>query len=377
VVLGWGGISSVSISTGLSRTTVRKGVQELQSLSNLPPDQIRKEGGGRKRSEQRDPSLKSDLLQLVSPDTRGDPQSSLRWSSKSLEKIKVALRSMSNAHNTSVFVIRRLLREEGYSLQKNRKVKEGGNHPDRDLQFQNIAKTTEKFMNEHEPVISIDAKKKELIGEYKNEGHEWNPKDQPTQVNVYDFPLKGGFKAVPYGIYDIAQNSGYVNLGVSADTSVFAGRSILKWWNEDGRISYPNATKLLITADGGGSNGSRVRLWKVILQELANRLRIPITVCHYPPGTSKWNKIEHRLFSHITLNWRGAPLDSLKKMFHLIRNTTTKNGLKVKCRLDLTKYEKGIKISNKIMESLKIERQEFHGEWNYTIYPKIEHVILS
>ncbi|MHA1675184.1 MAG: ISAzo13 family transposase, partial [Promethearchaeota archaeon] len=345
--------------------------------SNLPPDRIRKEGGGRKRSEQIDPTLKSDLLQLVSPDTRGDPQSSLRWSSKSLTKIKEALHSMNNDHTASVFVIRRLLREEGYSLQCNRKVKEGGDHPDRDLQFQNIAATTEKFMNDHEPVISIDAKKKELIGNFKNRGQEWNPKNQPTQVNVYDFRPKGGIKAVPYGIYDIAQNSGYINLGISADTAVFAGRSILKWWKEEGNRSYPNATKLLITADGGGSNGTRVRLWKVILQELANRLKIPITMCHYPPGTSKWNKIEHRLFSHITLNWRGVPLDSLRKMFHLISNTTTKKGLKVKCRLDLTEYEKGIKIPNKMMESLNIERQMFHGEWNYTIYPKIEQVILS
>lgn len=370
-MLGWGGISIVSVSTGLSRTTVSNGVQELQKETSLVPNRIRKEGGGRKRSEILDPTLKPDILHLVSPDTRGDPESSLRWSSKSLSHIAKALRTMENPHDVSVTVIRRILLEEGYSLQRNRKVKEGGDHPDRDLQFQNIATTTEKFMDEHEPVISIDAKKKELIGDFKNRGHEWNPKNKPTQVNVYDFRPKGGIKAVPYGIYDIAQNSGYVNLGVSADTAVFAGRSILKWWNENGRKTYPNATKLLITADGGGSNGTRVRLWKVIVQELANKLRIPITVCHYPPGTSKWNKIEHRLFSHITLNWRGVPLDCLKKMFHLIMNTTTKKGLKVKCRLDLTKYEKGIKIPDKMMTSLKIERQIFHGEWNYTIYPKI------
>ena len=375
--LGWGGIGIVSVSTGLSRTTVSKGVQELQNKKNLPPDRIRKEGGGRKRSEDLDPTLKSDLLRLVSPDTRGDPQSPLRWSSKSLVHLTKTLQTMDSPHDISVFVVKRLLKEEGYSLQSNRKVKEGGNHPDRDLQFQNIAKTTQNFLDCHEPVISIDAKKKELIGEFKNGGREWNPKGTPTQVNVYDFRPKGGIKAVPYGIYDIAQNSGYINLGISADTAVFAGRSILKWWKEEGNRSYPNATKLLITADGGGSNGTRVRLWKVIVQELANRLKIPITMCHYPPGTSKWNKIEHRLFSHITLNWRGVPLDSLRKMFHLISNTTTEKGLKVKCRLDLTKYEKGIKISNKMMESLNIMRQEFHGEWNYTIYPKIEQVILS
>ncbi len=370
-VLGRGGISIVSVSTGLSRTTVKKGIQEFQNPPDLPPNRIRKKGGGRKRSEELDPTLKSDLLQLVSPDTRGDPQSSLRWTSKSLRKIKKALRLMNRKHNTSEFVIRRLLREEGYSLQSNRKVKEGGNHPDRDLQFKNIALTTEKFMDEHEPVISIDAKKKELIGAYKNDGREWNPKYQPTQVNVYDFPQKRGINAVPYGIYDITRNMGYINLGVSADTAVFAGKSILAWWEADGRKSYPNASKLLITADGGRSNGTRVRLWKVIVQELANKLKLPITVRHYPPGTSKWNKIEHRLFSHITLNWRGEPLDSLKKMFHLILNRATKEGLKVKCRLDLAKYEKGIKISDKKMESLKIERLDFHGEWNYTIYSKI------
>ena len=229
-------------------------------------------------------------------------------------------------------------------------------------------------MNEHEPVISIDAKKKELIGEFKNGGREWNPKETPTPVNVYDFSQKNGIKAVPYGIYDIALNRGFVNLGVSADTSVFAGKSILKWWKEEGYLNYPNATKLMITADGGGSNGTRVRLWKVIVQELANKIRIPITVCHYPPGTSKWNKIEHRLFSAITANWRAEPLDSLDKMINLISHTTNKKGLVVSCQVDMTQYAKGIKISDKRMKHIWLRRQEFHGEWNYTIYPKIKKI---
>lgn len=372
LALGRGGISIVSNSTGISQTTISKGILELKNGINLPSNRIRKEGGGRKRSEVLDPTLKSDLLSLVDPNTRGDPQSPLQWINKSLVHLTEALGKLSNLHKVSVFVVRRLLREEGYSLQSNRKIKEGGNHPDRDQQFQNIAKETQKFYDNHEPVISIDAKKKELIGEFKNGGQEWNPKGTPTPVNVYDFRPPNGIKAVPYGIYDIAQNRGFINLGVSADTSVFAGKSILKWWEEDGSHQYPNATKLLITADGGGSNGTRVRLWKVIVQELSNKTGIPITVCHYPPGTSKWNKIEHRLFSAITMNWRGEPLDSLEKMEYLISNTTNKKGLVVTCRIDKTEYAKGIKISNNRMKRLNIQRCDFHGEWNYTIFPKIQ-----
>lgn len=364
----------MSASTGLSRTTVSKGVHELQNITLLHPDRIRKEGGGRKKSEILDSSLKSDLHHLVSPNTRGDPQSSLRWTSKSLVNLTEALQNMENEHKISVYVVRRLLLEEGYSLQGNSKIKEGGNHPDRDQQFQYIAKETQNFFNEHEPVISIDAKKKELIGEFKNSGREWNPKETPTPVNVYDFRQKNGIKAVPYGIYDIALNRGFVNLGVSADTSVFAGKSILKWWKDEGCLNYPNATKLMITADGGGSNGTRVRLWKVIVQELANKIGIPITVCHYPPGTSKWNKIEHRLFSAITANWRAEPLDSLDKMINLISHTTNKKGLVVSCQVEMTQYAKGIKISDKRMKHIWIRRQEFHGEWNYTIYPKIKKI---
>lgn len=344
----------------------------MQSGVIFNSNRIRKKGGGRKRKEVHDPALKQDILSLVSPDTRGDPQSLLRWNSKSLRKIVKALKKMPNPHNVSVFVVRRILREEGYSLQSNRKVKEGGDHPDRDEQFQNIAKTTDIFMKSGDPVISIDAKKKELIGEYKNVGLEWAMKYCPTEVNVYDFPKKGGYKATPYGIYDIGNNHGFVNVGISADTSVFAGKSILKWWEEEGSIAYPNAKKLMIMADGGGSNGTRVRLWKVILQELANKIHLPITMRHFPPKTSKWNKIEHRLFGPISINWRGRPLNSLETICNLILNTTTRTGLTVTCRLDLSEYKKGIKISDKWMKKLKIKREVFHGEWNYTISPKFE-----
>ena len=370
--LGCGGISTLSLSTGLSRTTVSRGVKEARFESNLPSDRIRKEGGGRKRSEILDPTLKEDILRLVTPDTRGDPESLLRWKSKSLSHITEAVRTMENPHDVSVYVVRRILREEGYSLQANRKIKEGGNHPDRDKQFQNIATTMENFMDECEPVISIDAKKKELIGDYKNGGREWNPKFIPVDVNVYDFPQKGGYKGTPYVIYDVANNHGFINIGVSADTAVFAGTSILKCWEEEGRNTYPNSTKLLFTADDGGSNGTGVHLWKVILQELANRINIPITVRHYPPRTSKWNKIEHKLFGPISINWRGVPLDSLETMSYLISNTTTTKGLTVACRLDMREYKRGIKISDTRMESLNMKRDEFHGEWNYTIFPKIE-----
>lgn len=310
---------------------------------------------------------------LVQPVTRGDPESPLRWISKSLRHLVKALRQL--GHLVSIFVVRRILRQEGFSLQANRKTHEGGNHPDRDLQFHYISKKMNKFLDGHEPVISIDAKKKELIGKFKNNGREWNPKGKPYDVNVYDYLPKNGIKAVPYGIYDITHNSGFINLGISSDTAVFAGKSILKWWDEEGCNNYPKATKLLITADGGGSNGRRVRLWKVILQELANTLKLPISVCHYPPGTSKWNKIEHRLFSYISSNWRGEPLTSIGKMMNLISSTKTEQGLNVTCRFDESEYKKGIKIPENRLKKLKLSRHTFHGEWNYTIYPKIDQVI--
>jgi hypothetical protein len=280
---------------------------------------------------------------------------------------------MDENHRVSEYVIRRILREEHFSLQKNRKTREGGNHPDRDPQFQHIHAQIQEYQTEQEPIISIDAKKKELIGNFKNEGREWMPKGKPSDVQVYDFLDKThGIKAVPYGIYDITKNRGFVNIGTSSDTAVFAGTSILKWWEEEGKFAHPHATKLLITADGGGSNGSRNRLWKVIVQNLANKLQIPITVAHYPPGTSKWNKIEHRLFSPISANWRATPLESLELMAQLISHTHTQKGLVVSSRIDRTRYQKGIKVPDKWMSKLRMERHPFHGEWNYTIYPKLQ-----
>lgn len=368
--IGWGGISIVSKSTGLSRTTIGKGIKEITCKESFHIDRIRRTGGGRKRLEKHDPTLRSDILACVEPTSRGDPESPLRWTSNSLVNIVKALKSRNPTRQVGVSVVRRILHEEGYSLQSNRKIKEGGTHPDRDLQFQNIAQNTRNFLEKGNPVISIDAKKKELIGNYKNGGREWNPKGEPTAVQVYDFLPKDGIKAVPYGIYDIAWNRGFVNVGVSADTAVFAGRSILKWWEEEGHCLYPDATELLITADGGGSNGTRVRLWKVIVQELTNKIGIPITICHYPPGTSKWNKIEHRLFSAITMNWRGKPLRSLDEMVERISHTKNKRGLKVTCRMDLAKYQRGIRIFDNRMAGLNLVRQEFHGEWNYSMYPK-------
>ena len=328
LALGWGGISILSASTRLSRPTIRKGVEEIQTGFILSCHRIRKTGGGRKKSEWHDPTIKPDLLRLIEPDIRGDPQSPLRWISKSVMHLTKALRMMNEKHTASGYVIRRLLKEEHFSLQKNRKTREGGTHPDRDPQFQHIQSKRQEFQTQHEPIISIDAKKKELIGNFKNDGREWMPRGMPTQVNVYDFfDPKKMIKAVPYGIYDITRNRGFVNIGTSADTAVFAGTSILKWWEEEGKDAYPNATKLLITADGGGSNGSRNRLWKVIVHNLANKLQIPITVMHYPPGTSKWNKIEHRLFSPISTNWRGTPLDILDTMAALIAHTTSRTSL--------------------------------------------------
>ena len=368
--LGWGGISLVARSTGMSRTTIKRGIDEIKQGMNWEQGNIRMKGGGRKKKEYYDPTLRADILRCVNPTTRGDPESPLRWTSKSLKNIVCALKKIDPSRSLSGYVVSRILKEEKFNLQKNQKTKEGGNHPDRDTQFHKIDDKANNFLACGEPLISIDGKKKELIGNFKNEGREWNPKGKPTEVEVYDYLPKDGIKAVPYGIYDIALNKGFVNLGVSADTSVFAGKSILKWWEEVGRYDYPNATRLMITADGGGSNGSRVRLWKVIVQELADKIGIPITVCHYPPGTSKWNKIEHRLFAPISLNWRGEPLETLDKMEGLISNTTNKGGLKVICQKDLNKYEKGIKISDKQLSRINIIKDEFHGEWNYVIYPR-------
>jgi hypothetical protein len=339
---------------------------------DLPPERIRKKGGGRKRLEVHDPTLRYDILRIIEPHIRGDPESPLRWISKSLRHIKKGLRDASPSRKVSIAVIRRILHEEGYSLQANRKTREGGDHPDRDGQFIQIADKREEFRKTNDPQISIDAKKKEIVGNFKNNGREWHPKGCPVEVEVYDFPPKDGIKATPYGVYDIANNRGFVNIGVSADTAVFAGRSILKWWEYEGRAAYPEAKRLLILADGGGSNSSRSRLWKVILQELADKIGIPIHMCHYPPGTSKWNPIEHRLFGPISQNWRGTPLKSLDLMKNLVSHTTTSKGLKVSCCLDEREYERGIKISDRRLSRLYKRPAKFHGEWNYIIFPRGE-----
>lgn len=269
-----------------------------------------------------------------------------------------------------ISVVRRILQEAGYSLQANRKKQEGGTHPDRDKQFHHISQRKENYKKSKDPHISIDAKKKELIGNFKNTGQEWQPKGQPTEVEVYDFLPKGGVKAVPFGIYDMANNRGFVNVGISADTAIFAGKSIFKWWENEGKQAYSHAKRLLIIADGGGSNGSRVRLWKVILQDLANKIDIPVEMCHFPPGTSKWNPIEHRLWAPISKNWRGQPLESLEIIQERISHTTTTTGLKVSCHLDKEEYKRGIKISKRRFAKLNIRRDEFHGEWNYVLFPK-------
>jgi hypothetical protein len=355
---------------------VRKGLREVNIEPISDSERIRKEGGGRSKSEIKDPTLRADLLKIVEVESLGDPQSPLRWVSKSVRHLTQALKLLPQPHYVSVSVVRRILHEECFSLQGNCKTKAGASHPDRDSQFQYIGKKAEEFKINHNPEISIDAKKKELIGNFKNGGKEWKPRGSPIQVQDHDFLPPSGIRAVPYGIYEMVKNRGFVNVGVSADTAVFAGKSILKWWECEGNVLYTDARELLITADGGGSNGYRVRLWKVIVQELSNKICLPITVCHYPPGTSKWNKIEHRLFAPITANWRATPLENLETMQNFISHTTTQTGLSVKCDLDLNKYERGIKISDKQMNNINIKRHEFHGEWNYTIYPK-EKVIID
>ena len=308
------------------------------------------------------------LKNLVESTTRGDPQSPLMWICKSLRKLSLELRSM--GHDVSHTIVRNLLLEMGYSLQANRKTDEGNTHCDRDMQFEHINQQAKDFQKENQPVISVDTKKKELVGNFKNNGQEWKEKGKPDLVNVYDFPEKGKGKAIPYGVYDLAVNNAWVSVGIDNDTAEFAVETIRKWWEVMGCNRYPDAKKLLITADGGGSNGSRVRLWKTELQKLADEIGMDIAVCHFPPGTSKWNKIEHRLFSQITKNWRGRPLVSYEVIVNLIGKTTTQTGLEVKCALDKNQYQKGIKISDREFNSVEIIRNDFHGEWNYTISSK-------
>jgi len=370
LALGYGGIALVSRATGVAPRTISVGIKEVREMERAgsPPQQerIRRPGGGRKKMTSKDPSLLPDLERLIEPVTRGDPQSPLRWTCKSIRRLA---QELGQKHQTSARMVAKLLHELNYSLQANRKTLEGSHHPDRNAQFEHINQRVEQEMAAKNPVISVDAKKKELVGDFKNAGKELRPKGEPEPVRVHDFIIPALGRATPYGVYDIANNKGWVSVGIDHDTASFAVESIRRWWNLMGREAFPLARQLLITADGGGSNGSRLRLWKVELQGLADQLGIPISVCHLPPGTSKWNKIEHRLFSFITQNWRGKPLITHQVIVNLISGTTTKAGLKVQAQLDSSVYPTKRKVSNRELAAVNIKRDEFHGEWNYTIRP--------
>jgi hypothetical protein len=371
--LGYGGISLVATATELSRPTIRRGIAEIQTgdLSredSQPTDRrIRRVGGGRHSLVQADPRLLRDLQRLVDPATRGDPMSPLLWTCKSTRNLAEALVAM--GHDLSHQTVGRLLTDLGYSLQSNRKTEEGKDHPDRDAQFEHINRKVRRFQRRGQPVVSVDTKKKEIVGNYKKSGREREPKGRPRRVKAKDFPDKELGKVAPYGVYDLAANEGWVNVGIDHDTAEFAVESIRRWWYRMGREVYREAKELLITADSGGSNGSRIRLWKVCLQQLADELALEITVCHFPPGTSKWNKIEHRMFCHITENWRGRPLVSRAVVVNLIGSTRTRTGLRVRAELDINSYPNGIKVTNQEMESVRLRRDKFHGEWNYTVLP--------
>jgi Rhodopirellula transposase DDE domain len=369
--VGYGGISLVARATGLSRPTIMVGLKELDLSPKhraVVATRVRSVGGGRRKLTASDPGLLEALERLIDPATRGDPMSPLRWTCKSTAKLADELTLMN--HPVSDRTVALLLKQSGYSLQANRKMREGASHPDRNAQFEYINRQVRAFQKKQQPVISVDTKKKELVGEFKNSGEEWQPKGQPEEVKVHDFPDKKLGKAIPYGVYDLACNEGWVSVGVDHDTAEFACASIRRWWNEMGSVRFPRATKLLITADGGGSNSSRNRLWKKSLQQLADELGITLSVCHFPPGTSKWNKIEHRLFSFITKNWRGRPLTAYEVVVNLIASTTTKTGLTVRAALDPRRYETGIEVSDDELEQLNITRARFHGDWNYSIKPR-------
>ena len=366
--VGKGGISVVAKATGISRPVIRQGIADLKDPPALAAGRVRKEGGGRKRAIDKDASLQADLQSLLESTTRGDPQAALRWTCKSVRQLTVELKRM--GHEVSHQVVADLLHELGYSLQANRKTKEGSNHPDRNAQFEHLNGKVKWSVSRHQPVISVDTKKKELVGDFKNGGRELRPKGQPEQVRVHDFVDPELGRATPYGIYDLGRNSGWVSVGMDHDTAEFAVETIRRWWRTMGRPAYPEATRLLITADAGGSNGSRLRLWKVELQKLADETGLRIAVCHFPPGTSKWNKIEHRLFSYITQNWRGKPLRSFQAIVNLIAATTTTTGLKVHAELNTEAYQSGIKVSDEELAQVKIRRDKFHGDWNYEIQPR-------
>jgi len=368
---GWGGVRAVSRAIGMSPNTIAEGLAELEAREADPEapikPRVRNPGAGRKRATETDPELAASLEQLVDPVTRGDPMSALRWTCKSTTQLARELTRQ--GHPVSPRTVGRLLKAAGYSLQGNRKTKEGKDHPDRNAQFERINATVLTFQERGQPVISVDTKKKEIVGEFRNGGREWQPQGEPEEVLVHDFMDKELGKAIPYGVYDLTENQGWVSVGIDHDTGRFASEAIRRWWKKMGAKRYRGAKKLLITADGGGSNGSRCRLWKVALQDLANDLKMPIHVCHFPPGTSKWNKIEHRMFCHITQNWRGRPLVSHEVIINLIANTATAQGLKIKAELDCGTYPIGIKVSDQELATVRLKRSQFHGDWNYYILP--------
>jgi transposase len=365
---GSGGISAVSRATGVSRQVIRRGLRELEQDPTHPGGRIRRPGGGRKSIRQKDTTLVADLEKLVEPTTRGDPERCLRWTCLSVRNLADELKKM--GHKVSYPVVARLLHEMGYSLQSNRKTKEGESHQDRNAQFEHINARVELYIASKQPVISVDTKKKELAGDFRNNGQDWRPKGRPTKVQVHDFAIPDLGRVAPYGVYDVAENAGWVSVGVDHDTASFAVETIRRWWHAVGTEKYTQASRLLITADGGGSNGSRVCLWKLELQKLADETGLAIAVSHFPPGTSKWNKIEHRLFSFISRNWRGQPLTSLKVIVSLIAGTTTRKGLKVHAEVNDQCYPPGIKVSDAEIDKINLRREEFHGEWNYEILPR-------
>jgi len=373
--IGYGGVSVVARATGVSRRAITEGMRELsqQKVSREPlpsPSRIRRKGAGRKRTVDKDPTLREDLDRLVDPATRGDPESPLRWTCKSVRILAEELRR--EGHAVSYQTVAELLHEMDYSLQANQKKLEGSQHADRNQQFEYINRKAQRYLKQGEPVISVDTKKKELVGDFKNPGREWQPQGQPEKVRVHDFEIRQpeNGKVAPYGVYDLGRNAGWVSVGVDHDTAEFAVESIRRWWRWMGRRSHPQATRLLITADSGGSNGARVRLWKWELQQLADETGLEIAVCHFPPGTSKWNKIEHRLFSFISQNWRGKPLISHQVIIDLIAATTTTTGLTVKSKIDTNIYERGLRVSDQQMAELQLRREKFHGDWNYKLLPR-------
>ncbi len=368
MALAYGGVSAVHRACGLSRRAIASGIREIRGRVWLEPGRIRRKGAGRKRLTVRDPRLLAALDRLVEPGTRGDPESPLRWVCKSTRALARELTK--RRHPISHVKVAQLLHDQDFSLQGTRKTEEGSDHPDRDLQFRHINATVKRALKAGNPVISVDTKKKELVGDYANRGRQWRRTETAARVNVHDFPGPEVPRAYPYGIYDLGRNEGFVNVGTDHDTAAFAAASIRGWWRAEGRRLYPTARQVVITADSGGSNGSRLRLWKWELQRFADETNLTLSVCHFPPGTSKWNKVEHRLFSFISSNWRGEPLRDYETIVKLIAKTTTATGLKVVCRLDRRKYATGREVSGADMETVRLERNRFHGDWNYVIRPR-------